>query len=63
MGKIRSGPWTISIRLETSSKKNKMILKKKSMKGSVMLMNLQADKYNKPVWLFNLIPSEGAVYI
>lgn len=33
------------------------------IKGSIMLINLEANDYNESVLQFNLIPTEGAVYI
>lgn len=33
------------------------------IKGSIMLINLEANGYNESVLQFNLIPTEGAVYI
>lgn len=48
MGK-KSGPWIISIQPKM----------KKSIKGRIMLMNLD---YSESVFLFNLIQTEGADY-
>lgn len=31
--------------------------------GSIMLMNLEVNEYNESVVLFNMIPTEGAVFI
>lgn len=42
--KARTGTWTISIRPATSLKKNKT-MPKKSVKASIMLMNLEVNDY------------------
>lgn len=58
---VRTGTWTILIPQSTSSRK--INLPQKSIKNSIMLMNLEVNDYKSVLFFFNQIPIGGTVYI